>query len=305
MSVLSKFLIEVSLKFTLAKSLIDNLKSNPKESQDDKNRKKWEKLIINTYNSKMQIDREHLYAKLMDKFSTEEEVKNILTEMKIKLKEFDYIIKKQWQVLKKFNLQENIYREESRSLFQTEKQRLNEILKLTIEKLTVCHISGFEPPSIIKNKILSKLQKKFNIEDSVLNQLRNIFIQVKFLQEEEQLTGKRYEDQMYVVEKILNSNTICIPSNMLGHDISRNVYFQAKQESKRYEKELELKSGKEIRPDLNNFDNFDVNNLSNNPNAPLGKKSSSTINFEKDIDMIHIKDNKSAIALTEDTTYFR
>jgi hypothetical protein len=225
-----------------------------------RNKKKWERLIVKTYKQKIQINFDELYDKLQEKFSSEEEVKNIISELKIKIKDLEYLFKKQWQILKKFNLQEKIYREESRNLVESEKMKKEDNYKEAIEKLTAAHVGGFEPASVIINKIMVKIQQKFDISEEIMDELREINFDFYFKKDardnkteylsEDKLLKKRHEDQVGTLEKFIKVNFL-VPAkeNFKYRDRDRDYdsmpnYYQNKQELKRYEKELEMKAGK-------------------------------------------------------------
>ncbi len=214
---------------------------------------------MRSYKQQLIIDADKLYQKLQEKFSCDEEVKNIISELKIKIKDLEYMNKKQWQILKKFNLQEKIYREEVRLLNESDKMKRNDIYKEAIEKLTAAHIGGFEPPFVLKNKIILKVQNKFDISEVVINELRklnyNSEVNHKKNQKldftnpveisEDNLLTKRYEDQIIVLEKFIKENFL----NPKIRDRDREYecvhnFMHNKQELKRYEKEIELKAGK-------------------------------------------------------------
>ena len=181
-----------------------------------RNKKKWERLIVKTYKQKIQINFDELYDKLQEKFSSEEEVKNIISELKIKIKDLEYLFKKQWQILKKFNLQEKIYREESRNLVESEKMKKEDNYKEAIEKLTAAHVGGFEPASVIINKIMVKIQQKFDISEEIMDELREINFDFYFKKDardnkteylsEDKLLKKRHEDQVGTLEKFIKVN---------------------------------------------------------------------------------------------------
>lgn len=82
--------------------------------------KKCEKIIVKTFKNFIQQE-EKLIEKLYEQYQTNQEVKNIILEMSIRLKDIEYLIKNQWSILKKFNLQESIYIEESKNLTENEK----------------------------------------------------------------------------------------------------------------------------------------------------------------------------------------
>jgi hypothetical protein len=238
--------------------------------EEAKNKKKWERLVVKTYKQKIQIDCEELFEKLQEKYSSEEEVKNIISELKIKIKDHEYLFKKQWQILKKFNLQEKIYREESKNLIISERMKKEENYQEAIEKLTAAHVGGFEPASVIKNKIMVRIQQKFDINEETMHELKKIDFDYYFKKDarenkiqfisEEQLLKKRHDDQVGVLEKFIkvnflapgkdnNTSSSAISNKYKDKDRDRDYdslpnYHQNKQELKRYEKELEMKAGK-------------------------------------------------------------
>jgi hypothetical protein len=168
-------------------------------SHDEKSGiKKWEKLIVKTYFQKIGTSDE-LYEKMKEKYNEGQEVRTIMTEMKSKIRDLEHLIKKQWHILKKFNLQEKIYREESRLLTEIEKEKTQDIYRDAIEKLTAAHISGFEPISVIKTKILNKMQQKYKISQDILDELKKIFKEPKYREEEENLIEQRQKNQINVL----------------------------------------------------------------------------------------------------------
>ena len=192
-----------------AESFIDSIRLKDKnitasipefnrETDDKANIKKWEKLIVKTYFQKLSTTDE-VYEKLREKFNEEPEVKTILTEMKSKLKDLELLIKKQWHILKKFNLQEKIYREESKNLTETEKEKTQEIYKDAIDKLTAGHVSGFEPATIIKTKIFNKIQLKYKISNENMEELKKILRDTKYTEEEDNLINERHSNQINVI----------------------------------------------------------------------------------------------------------
>ena len=191
--------------YNLDDSLIDNLKLTKSTSiitdisHDDKSGiKKWEKLIVKTYFQKLGTT-DDLYEKMKEKYNEGQEVRTIITDMKSKLKDLELLVKKQWHILKKFNLQEKIYREESRVLTEIEKEKTQEIYRDAVEKLTAAHISGFEPVGVIKTKILNKVQQKYKISQDILEELKNIFKEPKYQEEEENLIEHRQKNQISVI----------------------------------------------------------------------------------------------------------
>lgn len=162
----------------------------------------------------------------------------------------------------------------------SESSKRNEIYKEAIEKLTAAHVRGFEPALVLKNKILNKIQIKFDISEIIMKDLSNIFLEGKYQEEEDNLLKQRYEDQVKILEKFIKTNALVYSynrscgNNNVNNFISSyqknfggsglnnfnsnynkystrekdpdyfNIYHQNKQELKRYEKELEMKAGK-------------------------------------------------------------
>lgn len=89
--------------------------------------------MIKTFNNSIQID-EKLIDKLYEQYQTNQEVKNIILEMSIRIKDIEYLIKNQWSILKKFNLQESIYMEESKNLTENEKVYFSQKKKILNNK---------------------------------------------------------------------------------------------------------------------------------------------------------------------------
>ena len=52
--------------------------------------KKWEKIINKAFNQRIQLEEEWLYDKIFEKFQSDQEIKNIISELHIKLKNCDY-----------------------------------------------------------------------------------------------------------------------------------------------------------------------------------------------------------------------
>ncbi len=151
-----------------------------------------------------------------------------------------------------------------------------------IEKLTATHVGGFEPASVIKNKIMVRIQQKFNIVEETMRGLRKIDFDYFFKKDarenkteyicEDQMLKKRHDDQVGVLEKFIKVNFLAPGKDSNYNQYTQfNQYYslsssykhrekdkferekeydslpnyhQNKQELKRYEKELEMKAGK-------------------------------------------------------------
>jgi hypothetical protein len=212
--------------------------------------KKWEKQIYQTYHKKLTST--DLFERLLEKLNEEQEVKTIITDMKTKFKDLELLFRKKWHILKKFNLQEKIYREESKILSELEKEKFQEIFRDAIEKLEACHIGGFEPANVIKEKIFGRIQQKYKINQEYIDELRKIFRDPKYTEEEESLINLRHNSQISVkvllkqaLEKIIkNSQENTQQSFNRDYTNKNNSFLVIKQELKRFEKEIEAKSGK-------------------------------------------------------------
>ena len=220
--------------------------------------RKWDRMINKAFNQKITFEEESLYEKLEEKFKIDQDIKNIINELYIKIKNCEYLVKKQWYTLKKFNLQEKIHMEESKIIENNEKTKLNQIYQDTILKLAACHMIGFEPLSIIRKKILNKIQMKYNINEENMKELENHFNLTE--EDEENLNIKRHENQIEVLKKIISD------SNKFNYRVvDNNTYLNTKDEIKKYEKDLVLKATQnDIVEEKNNaISNFENDNFMN------------------------------------------
>jgi hypothetical protein len=161
--------------------------------------KKYQKIMIKTFITNIHFD-EKLKEKLFEQYQKNQDVRNIILEMAIKLKDNEYLIKNQWSILKKFNLQEIIYIQESKILTESEKIKKKDIYKETIEKLTAAHINGFEPVFIIKTKIITKIQKKYSLNEDIINDLKDKLF-TDLIEDEDEMVTKRNKEQHIVINK--------------------------------------------------------------------------------------------------------
>ena len=95
--------------------------------------------------------------------------------MYIKQKNSQYLFNKRRQTLKKFNIQEKIQREETKIINDNEESKNNDIFNDAIQKLAACHMLGFEPLTVIRQKILNKIQIKYSIDKENMEQLSSYF----------------------------------------------------------------------------------------------------------------------------------
>ena len=220
--------------------------------------RKWDRMINKAFNQKITFEEESLYEKLEEKFKSDQDIKNIINELYIKIKNCEYLVKKQWYTLKKFNLQEKIHMEESKIIENNERIKLNQIYQDTILKLAACHMIGFEPLSIIRKKILNKIQMKYNINEENMKELENHFNLTE--EDEENLNIKRHENQIEVLKKIISD------SNKFNYRVvDNNTYLNTKDEIKKYEKDLVLKATQNdiVEEKINAISNFENDNYMN------------------------------------------
>ena len=220
--------------------------------------RKWDRMINKAFNQKITFEEESLYEKLEEKFKIDQDIKNIINELYIKIKNCEYLVKKQWYTLKKFNLQEKIHMEESKIIENNERIKLNQIYQDTILKLAACHMIGFEPLNIIRKKILNKIQMKYNINEENMKELENHFNLTE--EDEENLNIKRHENQIEVLKKIISD------SNKFNYRVvDNNTYLNTKDEIKKYEKDLVLKATQNdiVEEKINAISNFENDNYMN------------------------------------------
>ena len=252
---------------------------------EDKNMKKWDKMINKAFEQKINYEEESLYEKMEEKFQTDQDIKNIINELYIKIKNCDYFVKKQWFTLKKFNLQEKIHMEESKIIENNEKTKLNQIYQDAILKLAACHMIGFEPLSIIRKKILSKIQIKYNINEENMKELENHFNSNE--DDDERLNNKRHENQIEVLKKIISDS-----SKFNYREVDKTTYLNTKAEIKKYEKDLELKA---IQNEIVE-EKIDAISKFENNEADVEKKENSEINsIESEINSDNNDDSKIKI----------
>jgi hypothetical protein len=252
---------------------------------EDKKMKKWDKMINKAFEQKINYEEESLYEKMEEKFQTDQDIKNIINELYIKIKNCDYFVKKQWFTLKKYNLQEKIHMEESQIIENNEKIKLNQIYQDAILKLAACHMIGFEPISIIRKKILSKIQIKYNINEENMKELENHFNSNE--DDDERLNDKRHENQIEVLKKIISDS-----SKFNYREVDKNTYLNTKAEIKKYEKDLELKA---IQNEIVE-EKIDAISKFENNEADVEKKENSEINsIESEINSDNNDDSKIKI----------
>ena len=185
--------------------------------------------------------------KIEDKFKNDQEIKNIINELYIKQKNSEYLYNKQRQTLKKFNLQEKVQREEIRIIKDNEEAKNNDIFNDAIQKLAARHMLGFEPITVIRQKILTKIQAKYNINTENMNILTNYF--ESKADSDKELEVKRKEKQIEVLENILSDS-----KKFDYKEVDKATIIKVKNEIKNYEKDLALKASQ-------NEDDEEFNNI--------------------------------------------
>ena len=232
--------------------LFENIAS---EKEEDLNQKKWQKMIDKALVNKIEYEENNIEEKTEEKFKNDQEIKNIINELYIKIKNSQYLFTKQRQTLKKFNIQEKIQREETKIINENEKSTNNDIFNDAIQKLAASHMLGFEPLTVIRQKILAKIQSKYNIDKENMNQLASYFESNN--ENEKELENKRREKQVEVLNNLLSDN-----KKFNYKDVDKATIIKVKNEIKKYEKDLELKSSQNDDEDkmagLNQFLTKDI-----------------------------------------------
>ena len=207
-------------------------------------------MIDKTFSKKIEDEENSIEEKTEQKFKNDQEIKNIINELYIKQKNSQYLFSKQRQTLKKFNIQERIQREETKIIEANEESKNNEDFSDAIQKLAACHMLGFEPLTVIRQKILAKIQAKYNIDAENMSQLTSYFEANS--ESDKELEKQRKEKQIEVLEKLLSD-----PKKFNYVDVDKQTIIKVKNEIKKYEKDLELKASQNYDEDkmteLNQF----------------------------------------------------
>ena len=207
-------------------------------------------MIDKTFSKKIEDEENSIEEKTEQKFKNDQEIKNIINELYIKQKNSQYLFSKQRQTLKKFNIQERIQREETKIIEANEESKNNEDFSDAIQKLAACQLLGFEPLTVIRQKILAKIQAKYNIDAENMSQLTSYFEANS--ESDKELEKQRKEKQIEVLEKLLSD-----PKKFNYVDVDKQTIIKVKNEIKKYEKDLELKASQNYDEDkmteLNQF----------------------------------------------------
>ena len=216
--------------------------------------------------------------KINDKFQNDQEIKNIINELYIKQKNSQYLFNKQRQILKKFNLQEKIQLEETRIIKENEEAKNNDIFNDAIQKLAARHMLGFEPIIVIRQKILAKIQAKYNINAENMEQLTNYFESNE--DSDKELEIKRKEKQIEVLENILSDS-----KQFDYKEVDKATIIQVKNEIKNYEKDLVIKASQND-DELNNIEELMIKEQEeNNLNKMQEEENFDSIENEYDDDL--------------------
>ena len=245
--------------------------------------KKWEKVLDKAFNQKITYEENSLVEKMEERFKNDQEIKNIINELYIKQKNNQYLFNKQRQTLKKFNIQEKIHREETKIINDNEEAKNNEIFNDTIQKLAACHTLGFEPLTVIKQKILTKIQTKYSINAENMNELSDYFNNNI---NDKDLEIKRRQKQIEVLNKMLSDTKL-----FNYKDIDKNTVIKVKYEIKKYEKDLELKASQNDDEDkIINANQLGIKDMEeNNLLLQQGDENSNISGADSDDDDFKIK----------------
>ncbi len=248
------------------------------EKEEDKNQRKWQKIIDKTFITKIDFEENNMEEKINDKFQNDQEIKNIINELYIKQKNSQYLFNKQRQILKKFNLQEKIQLEETRVIKENEEAKNNDIFNDAIQKLAARHMLGFEPIIVIRQKILAKIQAKYNINAENMEQLTNYFESNE--DSDKELEIKRKEKQIEVLENILSDS-----KQFDYKEVDKATIIQVKNEIKNYEKDLVIKASQND-DELNNIEELMIKEQEeNNLNKMQEEENFDSIENEYDDDL--------------------
>ena len=252
------------------------------ENEEDKNQRKWQKIMDKAFVSKIDYEENNIEEKTEEKFKNDQEIKNIINELYIKQKNSQYLFNKQRQVLKKFNIQEKIQREETKIINDNEESKNNDIFNDAIQKLAACHMLGFEPLTVIRQKILTKIQSKYNINEENMNQLSSYFESNS--ENDKELENKRREKQIEVLDNLLSDS-----KKFNYKEIDKATIIKVKNEIKKYEKDLELKASQnEDENKLNALNQFLSKDMEDN-NMNQIQEEENLYNENEDDDDFKIK----------------
>ena len=244
-----------------------------------KGNKSSKKIIDKTFTTKIDFEENNMEEKIKDKFQNDQEIRNIINELYIKQKNSQYLFNKQRQILKKFNLQEKIQLEETRIIKENEEAKNNDIFNDAIQKLAARHMLGFEPIIVIRQKILAKIQAKYNINAENMEQLTNYFESNE--DSDKELEIGRKEKQIEVLENILSDS-----KQFDYKEVDKATIIQVKNEIKNYEKDLVIKASQNDDDELNNIEQLMIKEQEeNNLNKMQEEENFDSNENENDDDM--------------------
>ena len=138
---------------------------------------------------------------------------------------------------------------------------------------------GFEPLTVIRQKILNKIQLKYNIDKENMEQLSSYFDSNS--ESDKLLENKRREKQIEVLEKQLSDS-----KKFNYKELDKAILSKVKNEIKKYEKDLELKASQNDDQDkingMNQFLSKDIED--NNMNLMIEEDNFDNMENEDDDD---------------------
>ena len=169
--------------------------------------------------------------------------------------------------------------EETRIIKENEEAKNNDIFNDAIQKLAARHMLGFEPIIVIRQKILAKIQAKYNINAENMEQLTNYFESNE--DSDKELEIGRKEKQIEVLENILSDS-----KQFDYKEVDKATIIQVKNEIKNYEKDLVIKASQNDDDELNNIEQLMIKEQEeNNLNKMQEEENFDSNENENDDDM--------------------
>ena len=138
---------------------------------------------------------------------------------------------------------------------------------------------GFEPLTVIRQKILNKIQAKYNINAENMAQLTNYF--TSNVDSDKELEIKRKEKQIEVLENILSDS-----KKFDYKEVDKATIIKVKNEMKNYEKDLALKAAQnDNEGDLNYIEQLLIKEQEENNINEIQEEYNSSMENEYDDDL--------------------
>ena len=138
---------------------------------------------------------------------------------------------------------------------------------------------GFEPLTVIRQKILNKIQAKYNINAENMAQLTNYF--TSNVDSDKELEIKRKEKQIEVLENILSDS-----KKFDYKEVDKATIIKVKNEMKNYEKDLALKAAQnDNEGDLNDIEQLLIKEQEENNINEIQEEYNSSMENEYDDDL--------------------